>query len=313
MMQGRYTDQDRYASQLEKVLQPLHYSSTAWRLWDDFLEMVWIALKSLPKHVKSVMEHGQLAEDSPDVQQKFAEWKEKYKQKGMDRFSEGLAILLISASEGYGDVIGATYELMSIANKWAGQYFTPLPICTMMAKMNDPMPLVQQRLKDALLHPDNVVGQAILLASLCLQDEEDPEVTQDYLVNKLLPAASPYYDPVTVCDHSLGSGRMLIAMAAECAPWAVENGLIEFFGMDIDERCVQMAKINFVLHGIVNWSSSNTSSKLIKTKKDPSCQTPGLPLLDLPTTHKEPCFQTQGLPLFNLAPTKKEKNHERTE
>ena len=306
MMQGRYTDQDRYAGQLEKVLQPLYYSGTAWRVWDDFLEMVWISLRSLPEHLKSAMEHGRLAEDSPDVQQKFADWTEKYKQKGMERFSEGFAILLNSVTEGYGDVLGATYELMSMANKWAGQYFTPLPICAMMAKMNDPMPTVHQRLKEALTHPDNIAGQALLLASMCLQNEEDPEVSQDYFLQKVLPAALPYYDPVTVCDPALGSGRMLIAMAAECDRWAVENGLIEFFGQDIDERCVQMAKINFVLHGMVNWSSSITSSKLIKTNNKPSSQTPGLPLLDLPITKKEPLLQTQGLPLFNLAPTKKE-------
>jgi type I restriction-modification system DNA methylase subunit len=294
MMQGRYTDQDRYAGQLEKVLQPLYYSGPAWRLWDDFLEMVWIALSSLPEHLKSAMEHGRLAEDSPEVQQKFAQWTEKYKQKGMERFSEGFAILLNSATEGYGDVIGATYELMSMANKWAGQYFTPLPICAMMAKMNDPMPLIHQHLKEALSHPDNVAGQALLLASFCLQNEENPEVSQDYFLNKVLPAALPYYEPVTVCDPALGSGRMLIAMAAECERWAVENGLIEFFGMDVDERCVQMAKINFVLHGIVNRSSSNTSSKLIKTNNEPSSQTPGLPLLDLPTVKRNPSFKPRG-------------------
>ena len=82
-------------------------------------------------------------------------------------------------------------------------------------------------------------------------------MSKDYFLQKVLPAALPYYDPVTVCDPALGSGRMLIAMAAECDRWAVENGLIEFFGQDIDERCVQMAKINFILHGMVNWSSSS--------------------------------------------------------
>jgi len=305
-MQGKYTDQARYAGKLEKVLQPLYYTGSAWRVWDDFLEMVWISLRSLPEHLKSAMDHGRLAEDSPEVQQKFADWTEKYKQKGMERFSEGFAILLNSTTEGYGDVLGATYELMSMANKWAGQYFTPLPICAMMAKMNDPMPMVHQRLKEALTHPDNIAGQALLLASMCLQPEEDSLVAQDYFLQKVLPAALPYYDPVTVCDPALGSGRMLIAMAAECDRWVVENGLIEFFGQDIDERCVQMAKINFVLHGMVNWNSSTISSKLKKLEIEPTIQTPGLPLLDVPGPKKEPDLQIQGLPLFNLEPTKKE-------
>jgi len=305
-MQGKYTDQDRYAGQLEKVLQPMYYTGTAWRVWDDFLEMVWIALRSLPEHLKSAMEHGRLAEDSQEVQQKFSRWTEKYKKKDMERFSEGFAILLNSTTEGYGDVLGATYELMSMANKWAGQYFTPLPICAMMAKINDPMPMVHQRLKEALTHQDNIPGQALLLASMCLQNEGDPEVSQDYFLQKVLPAALPYYDPVTVSDPALGSGRMLIAMAAECDRWAVENGLIEFFGQDIDERCVKMAKINFVLHGMVSWSSSITSSKLIKADNEPTSQTPGVPLLDVPAPKKEPDLQIQGLPLFNLEPIKKE-------
>ncbi len=141
---------------------------------------------------------------------------------------------------------------------------------------------------------------------MCLQNEEDPEVSQDYFLQKVLPAALPYYEPVTVCDPALGSGRMLIAMAAECDRWAVENGLIEFFGQDIDERCVQMAKINFVLHGMVNWSSSITSSKLKKLEIEPTSQTPGLPLLDVPGPKTESCLQTQGLPLFDLEIAKKE-------
>ena len=67
-----------------------------------------------------------------------------------------------------------------------------------------------------------------------------------------------------------------------------------------------MAKINFVLHGMVNWSSSITSYKLIKADKEPTSQTPGLPLLDVPTTKKEPILQTLGLPLFDLTLPKEE-------
>ena len=60
----------------------------------------------------------------------------------------------------------------------------------------------------------------------------------------------PYYKPITVCDPCLGSGRMLLAAAACYPAWAVQLGLVQFFGADIDPVCAQMARINVLLYGL---------------------------------------------------------------
>ena len=49
---------------------------------------------------------------------------------------------------------------------------------------------------------------------------------------------------------AVGSGRMLLA-AAGCFPgWAVQLGLVQFYGMDIDPTCARMARVNAELYGL---------------------------------------------------------------
>jgi hypothetical protein len=66
------------------------------------------------------------------------------------------------------------------------------------------------------------------------------------------PDAMAHLDPITVCDPACGSGRMLLGYA-RCAPrWAIEHGIVAFYGVDIDQRCVQMTRLNVRLYGLNN-------------------------------------------------------------
>jgi type I restriction-modification system DNA methylase subunit len=43
---------------------------------------------------------------------------------------------------------------------------------------------------------------------------------------------------------------MLLSAAATFPRWAIDMGLVQFYGIDIDPTCVQMCKINLMLHGM---------------------------------------------------------------
>lgn len=56
--------------------------------------------------------------------------------------------------------------------------------------------------------------------------------------------------PMTICDPACGSGIMLLAAAAVLPRTCIDQGRVAFYGMDIDETCVRMARLNIGLYGL---------------------------------------------------------------
>jgi ribosomal protein L11 methylase PrmA len=70
----------------------------------------------------------------------------------------------------------------------------------------------------------------------------------------LVPLVVEHFDPITVSDCACGSGVMFLAAAENTPRWALDWGLVQFYGQDIDRTCVQMAKVNMMLHGLNGYS-----------------------------------------------------------
>jgi hypothetical protein len=115
--------------------------------------------------------------------------------------------------------------------------------------LGDTEKLLHDRMLSAI--KGDPVAEALLMCSTILTEEDD---AFDYFANKILPAAAPHFDPITVCDSCCGSGVMLIAAASQFPRWALDWGLVRFYGQDIDQKCVKMAKINCMLYGLNGYS-----------------------------------------------------------
>ena len=58
-----------------------------------------------------------------------------YDRKERDALTNGLGILTMAMETEIQDVLGKTFHDLELHNKWAGQFFTPFPVCQMMARM----------------------------------------------------------------------------------------------------------------------------------------------------------------------------------
>ncbi len=244
---------EQASAEIIKALSPI--ASTGHRpdtIFEDWLVLSEATLDMLPTHLKSSLNTGQLAEDSPEAAETWTTMRQKYGEKTwvFVRFSEAFGLLLNAAylpdeTPTYQDVVGETFMQFGRPSAWAGQFFTPWTVAKFMALMDsDGGAEVQTRLKAAI--DKSPVAQALAMAGMMLDGEE----TQKWLLTRVIPAALEHYEPVTVLDPAVGSGIMLLAHASTMPRWMVTTGLVQYYGCDIDLTCVRMTRLNFKLYGL---------------------------------------------------------------
>lgn len=250
-------------------------------IFSDWVFVTEATLKALPDQVKAVGASGHFAEDTPEIADTFARVRAHYDPKylGEDRagrvwhnFAEAFALLLEATAPGlWGehnslgiagisgpDVLGYIFQTWANSpsgKTWHGQVLTPWNVAFMMAQMlnTDIERMIYDRVKEALCHPDNVLGAAVLLASLVIPEDE-PDAHFDWFLNRCLPAAAPWLKPILVQEPAVGTGVMIMAHAAASPEWAVRNYLIRYHGQDIDPLMVACANSSLMLYGLNTYS-----------------------------------------------------------
>lgn len=250
-------------------------------IFSDWVFITEATLKALPDQVKAVGATGHFAEDAPEVADTFARVRTHYDSKylGEDRagrvwhnFAEAFALLLEATAPGlWGepnslavagisgpDVLGYIFQTWASppsGKTWHGQVLTPFAVANCIAQIlnTDIERMVYDRVKEALCHPDNVLGAAVLLASLVIPEDE-PGAHFDWFLNRCLPAAEPYLKPILVQEPAVGTGVMILAHAAASPEWAVRNYLIRYHGQDIDPLMVACANSSLMLYGLNTYS-----------------------------------------------------------
>lgn len=239
--------QRKLSREVARVLEPLASYRRSHSVFEDWLVLSEAALEDLPVVVSAVSEGKE-----PPVLHKelFEEVCGRYhsgKERAYEQFSRAFGVLLESATVEYMDVVGQVYMDFAYPSKGQGQFFTPMNVCRMMAQMVllDTERLLAKRLGEAARRSDDPVVLAYAFAGL----GGDGEVA-GHVLRKTLPLIIEHYEPISVMDPAVGSGRMLLA-GASCFPgWAVQLGLVQFWGVDIDPTCVRMARINAELYGL---------------------------------------------------------------
>lgn len=238
-----------YRNRIIKVLDKVQAAGRRpSRIFEDWVDLTHANLIELPRHMQAVYE-GKEHEDLPKTQELFERLRHVYKRQYFERFAEAQGLLFSSAAEGYMDVIGSVYMDWGWPSKGHGQFFTPLNVSNMMAEMlnttNKPAGEIHERLQEAI--SKSLLASAMLMAGLTISD---PQEAFSWSIARVIPPAMEHYEPITLSDPSCGSGIMFLSHASTLPWWMVQLGLVQYYGMDIDRLCVQMAQINTMLYGL---------------------------------------------------------------
>lgn len=245
-----------YKAQIIRELQRVELSGQMpYQIFRDWCELVRASLSMLPKHLKSAAQDHRLADDPPDVKALFERMRGIYPKKlYFEYFANAMGILLSSAHDGYKDIIGDVYMEYSNPNGHNGQFFTPMSVARMMAQViiQNGLEMVNKHLIDAFdkARKRGDVNSILLDASVIMSGAITDDLHLEYFMKYIYPLIAQDFTPVTISDPCCGSGVMFLA-AAECFPrWAINLGLVQFSGQDIDPTCVNMAQINCYLYGL---------------------------------------------------------------
>jgi hypothetical protein len=281
---------------------------------EDWLIMVETMLEALPKHLAAAGLTGKLAEG--DTEAHATEWKRiwaKYRLQDparrwvYDCFSKAAGLLLDSTHDPatgelvYCELVGDLYESWGWPNRDAGQFFTPWNLCDFMAQMQgDIGELVWQRLIPLYLASPAGAMHCLFMTGMGaerLSDEQAQHVVDfarslgSGILEIIGEKALAEFEPVKVCDPACGSGRMLIAAASHVPHWMNALGLVQYYGMDVDQTCARMARVNCMLYGL-NGYGAKLAVELAGL--------PSVPRAEVPQAQPEPVAEPVDLPVGQL-------------
>jgi type I restriction-modification system DNA methylase subunit len=147
-----YASLSKIKKEFASTLRDLSHSRHQWEIWQDFVEMSAISLR-------------QPFDFQQDREDKYLSIASKYNEKDIHRIPELLGLTIGALTIGNNDFLGQMFMELELSNKWQGQFFTPYPICTFMAKVLVDKSLCEQKEEIKLCEP--CVGSGAMIMAFC--------------------------------------------------------------------------------------------------------------------------------------------------
>jgi type I restriction-modification system DNA methylase subunit len=113
-----------HQEELLKTIEELGYRHGHWQVFADFVEMAAVSISNATDLVRREKR-----------EERYMQVIKRYSAEELARFPKMLAFLTMALEEEPSDVLGLTFHDLELHNKWSAQYFSPYPLCRMMAKM----------------------------------------------------------------------------------------------------------------------------------------------------------------------------------
>lgn len=248
---------------IKRLERNVNGNRRAWQVFADFCEIAERCLIDQPAHIENAAAGLPIVENAETVAvwEKLFQWYPKHREDYWQNFTE-CYILLVDAADNAQridsswDVLGEVFMDFGAPSAWHGQFFTPWEVARMTAQITHDDSLLHTRLLEAARRVSKAGGldgallDSMALLSLGASGESLQAKQSDWFNRWFLPRVAPHVEPVMVYDCACGSGVMLMASASQQPTWANQWGLVRYYGQDIDAQCVQMARINMMLHGL---------------------------------------------------------------
>ena len=241
-----------------RVLGKVNEGYNPLQVFESFVDACHVVLGGLP-HLLRCAAHREPLTDTPEIAEAWRQVTGKFKPGTIQLMSEAFGVLLRATwlpkenRLSYADVIGSVYMQFLPAGKWRphAQFFTPQPVANMMAQMA--MLGVEDefyhRLADAC-ESDPALKAMAWMCGVLGHAEELTQPTREWFLTRVWSEALRKMDKFRVIDPCVGSGVMLLGAASACPRWLIDCGFVEFYGVDIDPLCCQLARLNLRLYGL---------------------------------------------------------------
>lgn len=245
---------DRNATDILKALEDVRVTTflaadDIWLDWMRFTEAVILASREVARSgagPSRLEEHPRVAAVESEIAPRYKEhWLE------VAPLLARAAILLLSRTREWDDVLGVMFMTWVLGWVEKGQYFSPWDVCKINAQIalfprgqiSAPERLVLQ-LKDAWERG----GLPVDALDEALATNNDDLILA--VLTHFLPQWQGYFQPLTIADESgCGSGVMLLAALDEFPRWATTLTMVRVYGVDIDPLCVQTTRLNLLRYG----------------------------------------------------------------
>ena len=124
MQNGPSRSPPTWQKEIARQVADLGYRHSHWQVFADFVEMAAIAISNavdLPARAAR--------------EKRYMEVVGRYKPDEAAKFLHMFGMLTMALEIEMADVLGRTFHDLELHNRWSGQFFSPYPICRMIAKM----------------------------------------------------------------------------------------------------------------------------------------------------------------------------------
>jgi N-6 DNA Methylase len=248
-----------HSAEIVKIITGVYDAFNWLEIFRKWVTVCHLALDGLPDNLRHAAA-GEPLQDSPELAAQYQAAIAGLKPKTLDAFARAFAVLLDATDHysgpdsgdgalSYADVLGSVYmEMISgRGQKWNGQFFTPWPVASMMAKMiiGDVEAEWNRNVQAAIDEsPFSMMG---------LHVERTPLAVAQLAIPALMRNGA--LSPIRILEPCVGSGIMLLAAANEIPRHLIDAGFVHFTGIDIDLLCCEMARLNFRIYGMGHCST----------------------------------------------------------
>lgn len=157
---------DELYKNIKKYFESLRYQRDLWTVYSDFLELIAISISNACEHITYPERFEKREKRYLDIAKNYSEDELLLFSKVFQRLVEYQNYNI--STSGAKDVLGALLMELELADKWGGQFFTPMDIANLMAKLFYPSERIKNEIatKGFIIANDSAVGGGATMIGL---------------------------------------------------------------------------------------------------------------------------------------------------